>query len=173
MSLGVAPHVHGLMLAANRGVVICTLIGLHLSTFWHFRFSTAVVAQSLGVVGLLGLATLSHPVMLTLAMCCMSLMLGMNYFSSLYYTTTGSADHQKGARSGFNEATLAFGLTGGSLFGGLVGQAWGSRAPFVFAAGLVTVLIVLQIYAYRRGVAPLLASTPIDTNRHAPCEDVC
>ena len=49
---------------------------------------------------------------------------------------------------GFHEGTLALGMTGGSLLGGIVGSLEGDRAPFVLAAVVISILALAQIAVY-------------------------
>jgi MFS family permease len=148
--LGVPAEGHGSLLAVGRLFAIATYCLLHASTFWHHRFTVALAAQALGVLGMLVLATAETTSGLTAGLASLSVLLGYNYFASLYYSTTGSADHRKGAASGVHEATLAVGFAGGSLFGGLAGRYAGDRAPYLLAAGVMTVLVLPQMALHGR-----------------------
>ncbi len=155
VELNIPANEHGTMLAIGRTVVIGTFLSMHVSSFWHHRLSMSLATQIFGVFGLFGLAVSTTLVGLTIGLASLSVLLGYNYFSSVYYSNTGSADHRKGTASGMHEATLALGLTTGSLFGGVAGSYFGNRAPFLLAAAVITALAVVQIVAYRRLVHPL------------------
>jgi hypothetical protein len=143
------------MLALMRGVVIATYFFMHHSVFWHHRFSTSLVAQILAVGGLLALTQARGEPGLALGLCGIGIMLGYNYFASLYYSTTGSRDKGKGAASGSHEGTLCLGLAGGALAGGFVGFLGGTRAPYWLAMCVVAALIVVQIFVFLGRVRPL------------------
>jgi hypothetical protein len=155
VSLGVPPEEHGTLLAAGRLFSIGTYCLMHASHVWLYRFSLALAAQLLGVLGLLGLTVATTATGLSAGLASLSVLLGFNYFSSLYYSTTGSADHRKGSSGGIHEATLALGFAGGSLLGGLAGSLVGDRAPYGLAAAVVTALAVVQMVLYGRVVHPL------------------
>ena len=146
------------MLAIGRTIVINTFLLMYKSSFWHHCFSVSIAVQLLGIVGLIGLAVFETFIGLMVGLSFLSVLLGYNYFSSLYYSSTGSADHKKGAAIGLNEATLALGMTGGALFGGVTGSLYGGRAPFLLAASVITCLAVGQIFVYRKLVRPLLGT---------------
>jgi MFS family permease len=154
VSLDVSPETHGAVLAVGRLFAIGTYCLMHASHFWLYRFSLALAAQLLGVLGLLGLAAATTAGGLMAGLASLSILLGYNYFSSLYYSTTGSADHRKGSAGGVHEATLALGFAGGSLLGGVAGSFAGERAPYRLAAGVITALVVVQIVMYWRVVHP-------------------
>jgi len=156
VELNIPADEHGTMLAIGRTVVIGTFVSMHASSFWHHRLSMSLATQILGICGLIGLAVSTTLAGLTIGLVSLSVLLGHNYFSSLYYSNTGSANHRKGTASGIHEATLALGLTGGSLFGGIAGSYYGNRAPFFLAAVVICLLAVVQIVVYRRLVHPLL-----------------
>ncbi len=155
VSLGVPSDQHGAMIAFSRSVVITTFFAMHYRHFWRHRFSTAAGAQLMGIVGLLCLSVADSQAGLTLGLLSLSVLFGYNYFASLFYSTTGSAENRKGTASGIHEATMALGLAAGSLCGGMAGNVAGVRAPFVLAAVVIAVLFVLQLFAYRKLISPL------------------
>src|SRR3990172_10642812 len=138
------------MLAGSRMVILGTFVAMHFSSFWRHRLWTALVVQTTACGGLLLLAAGRDAAMLTLGLAVLAVLIGCNYFASLYYTTTGAADHRKGRATGIHEATLALGLAAGSLCGGVVGNRFGDRAPFWLAAAVVALLIVPQWMVYTR-----------------------
>ena len=82
---------------------------------------------------------------LALGVVLLSVLLGYNYFASLYYNRTGHDDHRKGAAFGLNEAFLALGAGGGSLLGGWAATEWGQRAPFQLATVLIATSLAVQL----------------------------
>jgi len=80
----------------------------------------------------------------------MSVMMGYNYFSSLFYNRHAHADHKQGRGFGLNEAFLGLGAAGGSLLGGLMIGDWGTRAPFGISAVLILVALSWQMIQFRK-----------------------
>ena len=167
VSLGIASTAHGIILALSRVIVIATFFSMHVSKFWHYRFSTSLGAQLLAVAGLIWISVADSAAGLVLGLSGLSVLLGYNYFSSLYYSTTGSAEEKRGRASGIHEATLALGLTGGSLAGGLAGETFGNRAPFLLAAAVIGGLVIAQTVLYRWLVVPLRRRLEIDRSSDA------
>ncbi|MEE9211805.1 MAG: hypothetical protein V3U29_04040, partial [Phycisphaeraceae bacterium] len=156
VALGVPPDLHGIMLASSRAVVIATYLLMHYSRFWHYRFGPALAAQAVALMGLVTLATAQTTAALTLGLMGLAVLLGYNYFASLYYSTSSSGDDRRGAASGLHEATLALGFAGGAVCGGVVGRYMGNRAPYLMAAGVVILLAIVQVAVYWRRVRPHL-----------------
>lgn len=161
VSLGIPAETHGSMLAGSRGIVLATFLAMHLSTFWRHRLWPAMVVQVVACCGLMLLAVANSVPLLTLGLAALAMLIGCNYFASLYYTTTGATAHEKGRASGIHEATLALGLTAGSLCGGLAGTWFTARAPFWLAASVVGSLMLVQLVVQARLAASGKAtSTP-------------
>lgn len=110
---------------------------------WHYRLAPLIASQvsllfcSL-LVYLLSGATELSPVMILIGACT-----GLSYNSSIYYSlnTLGG----KGARSGIHEALIGMGIVAGPLFGGIVAQQWGLRAPYLLAAAVIAVGILATL----------------------------
>ncbi len=152
VELEVPASQHGEVLGTMRFVVIGVYVSMHLLTFWRFRFGVALASQALAVVGLLLLSTATNVVQLWIALAALAQLGGFNYFASLYYSTSGSAEEQRGAASGMHEATLAIGFASGSALGGLVGHWLGVRAPYLMGACLIIVLGFVQVRVYAQQV---------------------
>ena len=86
--------------------------------------------------------------MLTVGLVVLGGLLGFNYYASLYYSANSSTDSDRGSATGWNEATLALGFCGGSLFGGIAGEMAGNRAPLQLAAVVILVLLFLQVVVH-------------------------
>ena len=145
VELGVPSEQHGIMIAMSRIVTIATYVAMHHLKFWHHRFSTALLTQAFAVAGLLAIANATAVLGLCLGLGALSLMMGYNYFAGIYYTTTGSADERKGAANGIHEATIAMGFGCGSLIGGLIGQQFGVRTPYLLGAGVIVIMALVQL----------------------------
>ena len=148
----VPPEHHGALVASTRLLVVTVYLIMHLSSFWHFRFSTALVSQLIAAGGLILIANAESVAALWLGLMAASQLTGYNFFASLYYSTAGSADSQRGASSGWHEASLALGFVLGSTLGGLVGHYGGVQTPYLFAAGIILFLAVVQTFFYTKQV---------------------
>ncbi len=125
---------------------------------WHYRLvpifasQAVLLVSSLMVYSLSGVGELS-PVMVLMGGCT-----GLVYYSSIYYSLNTSGS--RGARSGIHEALIGVGIVLGPLSGGIVAQIWGLRAPYLLAAGAITVAISatvlfgLKIRGIRRRTVP-------------------
>ena len=98
---------HGLLLGLGRLVTVATFCLMYASTFWLYRLSVALVAQALGILGLLGLAASESEPGLLASLAGLSVLVGYNYYAGLYYSTTGSAVDRQATGGGIHEATLA------------------------------------------------------------------
>jgi MFS family permease len=141
---------HGVMLAVMRGVTIGMYVVMYRTSFWHHRFSVALVSQAVAAAGLVTIAFAQTPVGLMLGMLGLAQLLGYNYFAGLYYSTSGTADDARGSASGMHEATLACGIGAGALIGGIAGQLVDPRMPYKIAAGFILTLACIQIIMFLR-----------------------
>ena len=155
VQLDVAPAVHGIVLAAGRLVVMSSYCAMYLLPLWQYRFRFAALAQIAGCVGLIVISQADSVQALMFGVAALSVMMGHNYFASLFYAASGHAPQRKGRAFGLIEASLGLGAAGGSFFGGLAGSDLGSRAPFLIGASLVAVLLVAQAVAYWKFVRPI------------------
>ena len=146
--LNIGSRVHGLMLASNRMAVVSTYLIMHQLPFWRYRLSTSLLAQLCAACGLLVLAYGTSISLLTTGLVLVGVLLGYTYFSSIFYSTMGFADKQKGMSSGMHEATLAFGHCIGTLGGGFLGTWLGPRAPYQACVGVMALSILFQISLY-------------------------
>ena len=144
VAIGISPESHGVLLAGWRAVIILTYLLMHRVTFWHYRLRTALVSQALGALGLVVIARANSPQSLLLGLALLGQQVGYNYFAGLFYSTAGSAHNRRALAAGIHEATLAAGMAVGTIVGGVLGSRGGHRQPYLFAAGIVLVLIVVQ-----------------------------
>lgn len=151
---------HGLFLAAMRVTIIAVYFLMAVTRFWHQRLGAALTCQAGAVAGLILIATTSSPALALLGLLCIAQLGGYNYFASLYYSTGGSADAQRGAASGLHEATLAAGFAGGAFVGGMVGERYGIRSPYLLAAAVIVLLALVQVALYLRSAGPRLTGAP-------------
>ena len=150
VDIGIPPDAHGFMLATMRLLVMGVYLLMYGLNFWHHRFSTALVSQLIAVLGLTLIALAGNAPILWLGLAGLAQLMGYNYFASLYYTTSGSTEEQRGAATGIHEATIAAGFTLGSTIGGLVGQHTDLRAPYALSAAVILALALVQLTVYLR-----------------------
>ena len=155
VSIGVPADDHGGLLAYWRGVVIATYLLMHFSEFWHYRISTSIVAQLSGVLGLLMIAQAQSAVMLFIGLTLHGQLMGYNYFSGLFYSTAGSSQDRRTMAAGIHEATLAVGMSLGTVLGGVLGSQIGPRSPWFLAATVLLALVGMQMLVWRRWQAAM------------------
>tara|TARA_B100000809_G_scaffold159781_1_gene157168 strand:+ start:2329 stop:3507 length:1179 start_codon:yes stop_codon:yes gene_type:complete len=154
VQLEIPADAHGMILAIGRGVVITTFVVMHFRTGWRYHFRYTALFHLLGIVGLCGILLGSSIVVLTLSVCGFSVLMGYNYFGSLFYSSTGNENERKGRAFGWNEAFLGFGAVGGSFLGGWLGSG-NVRAPYLLAAIIVGLSFSVQAIVYLKHVRPL------------------
>ena len=161
VDLGIPAGEHGGLIMSCRICVLVTYTLLYCSTFWHYRFYVPTATQLLAIAGLLIVVVAQTTWQLGIGLVGMGVLVGYNYFASLYYSTAGGTTKQQGLVSGIHEASLAFGFALGSVAGGVF--AWQAerlshalpstliqRSPYVLAAAVMAVLLVLQLWMYSR-----------------------
>ncbi|MBO51033.1 MAG: hypothetical protein CMJ69_09635 [Planctomycetaceae bacterium] len=151
VSLGIPAEKHGVVLGVGRAAVIGVYALMHLVPAWHHRFRYSVLAQMLGLSGMILVCIGRHPTALACGVVMLSVLLAYNYFASLFYNRTGHDDRRKGAAFGLNEAFLSLGASGGSLLGGWASTGLGERAPFQLAAVLIAASLAVQLVWFRVG----------------------
>jgi len=150
VELQIDPNRHGMIFASSRFVVIGVYLLMFASRFWHYRFLTTVGVHVVGVGGLLVLVFANGAWGLLLGLVGLSVILGHNYFASLYYSATRGGDEARGSAMGLHEATLSAGMAGGAVFGGVLGTYAGTRAPYLLAAAVVASSIGVQAVMWWR-----------------------
>ena len=168
VSLGVPSGQHGTILALMRASIVATYLLVHHSRFWQYKFYPALIAQALAVGGLAVLSLARSVVALGVGLFAIAILVGYNYFASLYYSSASGGDERRGLASGVHEATFGVGIGAGSLGGGLVGTYAGERAPYVLAIGIITGLAVVQIVYFLRRVVPLRRALRENQKQQAP-----
>ena len=151
VSLGIPAEKHGVVLGVGRAAVIGVYTLMHVVPAWHHRFRFSVLAQLLGLSGMILVGVGRHPASLACGVVMLSVLLAYNYFASLFYNRTGHDDQRKGAAFGLNEAFLSLGASGGSLLGGWASTGLGERAPFQLAAILIAASLAVQLVWFRAG----------------------
>ncbi|MBI5760536.1 MAG: MFS transporter [Planctomycetales bacterium] len=160
VAIHVPPDDHGRLLAGWRIVIIATYLIMHYSAFWHYRLSTAMASQALAAIGLVVIARAESAVTLFIGVALLGQLVGYNYFSGLFYSTAGSSHERRALAAGIHEATLAVGMAIGTSVGGVLGTLVNHRVPYLLAASVLLVLIVVQSAAWWSWVRPLHRYTP-------------
>ena len=128
---------------------------MHISGFWHFRFSTSLASQILGAIGLVLIAQATSAVSLFVGLTLLGQLVGYNYFSGLFYSTAGSSQEHRTLAAGIHEATLAAGMAIGTIAGGLIGTMVGHRQPYLLAAVAILVLAGVQFVCWWKWMSPI------------------
>ncbi|MDP7742242.1 MAG: MFS transporter [Lentisphaeria bacterium] len=149
----------GLILGGWRIAVMLTYVVMHHSDFWHHRFKVIIGARLLGLVGLAIVCVATGSLGLLAGLSCLGGMLGFNYFSSLYYATSGSSDCRRGRACSVVEFTVSVGVVMGTLLGGFAGAAFGFRAPYQLAVVVVAAMFILELFVFLFYVSPVRAAT--------------
>jgi ENTS family enterobactin (siderophore) exporter len=150
VAVDVPANRHGMMLAVMRSMSIAMYVIMYRTAFWHHRFSVALISQAIAALGLVGIAIAQTPAGLMLGMLGLAQLVGYNYFSGLYYSTSGTADDARGSASGMHEATLSCGIGAGSVIGGVAGQLVDPRMPYKVAAAFIVALACVQVVIFLR-----------------------
>ena len=141
-----------------RVAVMLTYLGMHRADFWHHRFKVIIGARLLGLAGLALVCVATGSLGLLIGLSSLGCMLGFNYFSSLYYATSGSSDCRRGRACAAVEFTVSLGVVMGALLGGVAGAAFGFRAPYQLAVVVVAAMFILELLVFLFYVAPVQAA---------------
>ena len=159
VNIGVEANHHGQLLATWRVAIITTYLLMHASHFWHYHFRVSLASQLLAAVGLIVIAQSNSAATLLVGLILLGQLVGYNYFSGLFYSTVGSSDDNRALAAGIHEATLAGGMAVGTIVGGFLGFYVSFRIPYLFAAGVLLLLAVVQTVAWWKWVRPLMRVT--------------
>ncbi|MBI1916301.1 MAG: MFS transporter [Planctomycetes bacterium] len=155
VTIGIAADDHGKLLACWRAVIIATYLVMHRAAFWHYRLHTSLVVQGVGACGLVVIAQAESAVTLLIGLALLGQLAGYNYFSGLFYSTAGSSHERRALAAGIHEATVAAGMALGTIAGGVLGSLVSHRMPYLLAAVVILLLMVVQSVAWWSWVRPL------------------
>lgn len=136
--------IHGTIMACGRVCTIATFVLMFLIQRWPYQLRFVVICHVLGILGLIGIYLSETAVTFSISVCVFSILMGFNYYGSLFYSSTGASSENKGKAFGLNEAFLMFGAVGGSLLGAALSTSDSYRLPFVVAAGVVAASLACQ-----------------------------
>ena len=144
---------------AHLGYLIA-LIGLaQFTTFalisrtdrWQFRFWPLALVQLSAIAGLATLAFGTSLVAFAAGLLLQGVMIGFTFTASGFYSLHSTSPG--GRRIGIHETILGSGNLVGPLAGGLIGEYIGARAPYLLAAGVITIALLAQAIYLRRARA--------------------
>ena len=140
--LDISPAMHGNLIATSRAAAIVAFLVMWSTTAWQHRIWPLLVISIVGGAGALMVAMGTHNGWFFAGFGAMGFASGVGYLTSTFYTLEAFAGRAAGV--GWNEAVLGVGLFVGPLAAGFVGQAWGLRAPYFFAAALFAAGLLAQ-----------------------------
>jgi MFS family permease len=149
--LGVSPSLHGQLFGASRGAAVVAFLVMGWSHAWHHRTWPLVAGYVAGVAGAMAIALTSNVPLFFTGFIVLGFINGAVYLASIFYAM--EAFEGKAAGAGWTEMVLGAGSFLGPVAAGFVGDAWGLRAPYFFAAVLFVAGAVAQVgldFAARR-----------------------
>ena len=124
-----------------------TFYGLGLSHKWRYRALPLILFQLVTLVGLVVIFTAHSLPLFFVAFVFVGVGRGMTNFSSLFYSVNITS--QRGSSAAIHETVLGTGFLLGPLIGGAVAQRFSLKAPYLAAAAVVAVGILIQILTKR------------------------
>jgi len=141
--LAISPSFLGLLMSIRSVSQTLTFYGLGIIHQWHYRIVPLVFFQLIAIVSLVVISITSSLPLFLLAFAFVGVGMGMTYSSSLLYSVNITS--QRGPSVAIHETIGASGFLLGPLFGGAIAQMFFLRAPYLVAAAIVVVGILIQI----------------------------
>jgi MFS family permease len=141
-SLGIAPNVHGALLALGRAAALAMFFALHAWSYWRARLWPLWIAQLLAAAGVASVAWGGSAAAFAAAFVVMGAVSGYTYQTSILFTLEEISEKGKGG--GFHEAIVGGGMFAGPILAGWAG-GFSMRAPYVFCAGALVALVGVQL----------------------------
>lgn len=145
--LDISPSVLGLLMFTLSLSQTLTFYGLGRVHQWRYRALPLILFQLVTLVGLVAVFTTGSLPLLFLAFVFVGVGRGMTNFSSLFYSVNITS--QRGPSAAIHETVLGSGFLLGPLIGGAVAQKFSLKAPYLAAAAVVLVGILIQILIKR------------------------
>lgn len=142
MTLAISPTALGRLLAVPRLAQILTFLLVRHSHRWQYRLLPLAVPQACTAVGLVFIATADTPLILGIALSALGVLVGTAFYASQFYSLF--QEERKGERGAFNEVMVGMGNVSGPFLGGVLAQAFGLRAPYVFCCGIVIAGLIVE-----------------------------
>jgi len=149
LDLGMTEATVGLVVSALLAGQLIVFLLLRTRSGWRYRLWPMTASLGVGMLGYV-LAWFAHsPVAFAASFALSGMGAGVTYVASLYYSLEGGAE-SRGGRTGIHEAVLGSGLFLGPLLGGIVGEYFDLRAPYIATAIVfAATAIVMHIAAAR------------------------
>ena len=146
--LAISPTILGYLFAAPRLVQFGIFFLVRRTSFWQYRLYPLVIPQLCAIIGMMIVATMDTTVILGMAFATIGLLVGSSFSASQFYAFF--QEERKGERGAINEMIVGMGHVFGPLFGGLLAQAAGLRAPYMFCCVVLAAGILIEYrLAYR------------------------
>lgn len=139
-SQGIEPRVLGALFFMIYLAQMACFAYLGLTRRWHYNFRTVVVFQLIGVGGMILMALTASPLVVAASFSLLGFSFGLSYFSSLFYSLTGTLS--PGKATGIHEAMVGLGACAGPFCGGLIAE-WTRNLHAPYALCVVATLGVL------------------------------
>tara|TARA_Y100001934_G_scaffold154267_1_gene184889 strand:+ start:114 stop:1199 length:1086 start_codon:yes stop_codon:yes gene_type:complete len=146
--LGVATEHLGYLMALIGVAQFTAFTLVARSDRWQFKLWPLALVQLCALAGLCALAFGDSLFVFAVGLLLHGLLIGFTFTSSGFYSLHSLSP--AGRRIGFHEAILGSGNLVGPLLGGLAGEHIGARAPYLLAAGVIAVAMVMQWMYLRR-----------------------
>ena len=150
--LGLRSEAHGWLVVAIRGAALAIAGLMFCSVYWHRRWWSFLLAESLAVLGLCLVGLTSDYWLFMLGFILVGIMMGHNYYAGVYYSLSSVSAHDaigQRARAAINESFFPLGALLGAGLGGLAGWYW-VRLPYFLAAGAVLGVFAIQMNILRK-----------------------
>lgn len=148
-SLGLGAALYGAFQALVYLTETITFLALQRSPGWHYRATPLFVSQLFLALLVLAIPFVRSPVLLLLLAPGIGAVLGLSYYSSLYYSL--HAAEARGKNTGLHEAVLGSGSLIVPFIGGSLATATGSLvAPYAVCALLLGLGLIVQAGLERR-----------------------
>jgi len=121
---------------------------LNITVRWHYRLWPLLMAMSSNLAGLIIVFFSEQMLGFGIGFFLIGACGGVSYSASLYYAISLSS-RLAGSRSGWHEFYLGLGALLGPLMGGFFAQYISPRSPYAFSAGVVLIIIMMQVIYFR------------------------
>ncbi|MCD6472110.1 MFS transporter, partial [Candidatus Aerophobetes bacterium] len=110
---------------------------------WHYRLAPLLSAQLLIAFALIIIFLSNSLIIFFLSFIFIGIGMGICSFSSLFYSI--NTYHNRGARAGIHETFLGSGVLIGPLVGGITAQIYSLKTPYITAALINGIFIIVEI----------------------------
>jgi len=137
--------------SSTLGVLMSTISVSQAFTFyilgqtsrWHYRLAPLLSAQLLIAFALILIFLNNSLIIFFLSFIFIGIGMGICSFSSLFYSI--NTYHNRGARAGIHETFLGSGVLMGPLVGGITAQIYSLKTPYITAALINGIFIIVEI----------------------------